>query len=123
MKRGLIALARPRRGGRRRRRRPAPPVAPDTLAVPGAMQWLYGSGEGAATGIQAYHAFRDYAVAAARHRPEIGVVLAAGATLDGAALRAVRATSRWRWFSTSTKPHCSTLGYEYDQAATECARL
>ena len=71
--------------------RPAPPVAPDTLAVPGAMQWLYGSGEGASTGIQAYRAFREYAVEAARHRPKSSVVLAAGANSRGAALRAVRA--------------------------------
>jgi 5'-nucleotidase (lipoprotein e(P4) family) len=50
-------------------------------SVPPGMQWLYGSGEGGATGIQAYHAFRDYVLAAARHRPRYSVVLADGATL------------------------------------------
>src|SRR5258708_37801117 len=54
-------------------------------SVPPGMQWLYGSGEGGATGIQAYHAFRDYVLAAARHRPRNSVVLA-----DGAALAAPR---------------------------------
>jgi predicted secreted acid phosphatase len=56
----------------------AQPAAP---SVPPGMQWLYGSGEGAATGIQAYRAFRDYVLAAARHRPRNSVVLADGATL------------------------------------------
>jgi 5'-nucleotidase (lipoprotein e(P4) family) len=46
------------------------------------MQWLYGSGEAAATSIQAYHAFRDHVLAAARSRPTESVVLAGGATLD-----------------------------------------
>jgi 5'-nucleotidase (lipoprotein e(P4) family) len=45
------------------------------------MQWLYGSGESGAASIQAYHAFRDYVLAAARHRPRSSVVLADGATL------------------------------------------
>jgi len=45
------------------------------------MQWLYGSGEGGAASIQAYHAFRDHVLAAARNRPRDGVVLAAGSTL------------------------------------------
>ena len=49
--------------------------------VPPGMQWLYGSGESAAASIQAYHALRDYALAAARHRPRFSVVLAEGATL------------------------------------------
>ncbi len=96
--------------------RPAPPVAPDTLAVPGAMQWLYGSGEGASTGIQAYRAFREYAVEAARHRPKSSVVLAAGATLEAP-----------RFVPCGRKPLAVVLdvdettllntGYEYDQAA------
>jgi 5'-nucleotidase (lipoprotein e(P4) family) len=50
-------------------------------SVPPGMQWLYGSGEGGATGIQAYHALRAYVLAAARHRPSYSVVLADGATL------------------------------------------
>ena len=95
---------------------PAPMVAPDKLAVPGAMQWLYGSGEGASAGIQTYHAFRDHAVAAARRRPKSSVVLAAGATLEAP-----------RFVPCGRKPLAVVLdvdetallntGYEYDQAA------
>jgi len=64
---------------------PAPQIAPasaEAPSVPPAMQWLYGSGESAASSIQAYHAFRDYVVAAARSRPADSVVLAEGSTLD-----------------------------------------
>src|ERR1051326_6560070 len=50
-------------------------------SVPPGMQWLYGSGESAATSIQAYHAFRNYVLATARHRPRYSVVLAPNATL------------------------------------------
>ena len=57
---------------------PAPPPAP---TVPPAMQWLYGSGEGAAASIQTYHAFRDYVLAAARSRPQYSAVMAEDATL------------------------------------------
>jgi 5'-nucleotidase (lipoprotein e(P4) family) len=67
----------------------APASAPQAAApvsaaphVPARMQWLYGSGESAASSIQAYHAFRDYVLAAARERPRDSVVLADGATLD-----------------------------------------
>jgi 5'-nucleotidase (lipoprotein e(P4) family) len=63
---------------------PSPPpttAAPTPAAVPAGMQWLYGSGEGAASSLQAYAAFRDYVVAAARNRPADSVVLAPGATL------------------------------------------
>ena len=42
----------------------------------------YGSAEGAASSIQAYHAFRDYVLAAVRTRPRDSVVLAPDATLD-----------------------------------------
>ena len=65
---------------------PAPAPAPQAAAaaaqsVPPSMQWLYGSGEGAATSIQTYHAFRDYVLAAARSRPQYGAIMAEGATL------------------------------------------
>ena len=49
--------------------------------VPPAMQWLYGSGEGGAASIQAYHGFRDHVLAVARDRPADSVVLAQGSTL------------------------------------------
>lgn len=66
---------------------PAPTQAPRAAspaadpAVPPAMQWLYGSGESGASSIQAYRAFRDHVLAAARSRPRDSVVLARGATL------------------------------------------
>lgn len=62
----------------------APPVqvaAADEPRVPPAMQWLYGSGEGGAASIQAWHAFRDHVLEAVRRRPRDSVVLAEGATL------------------------------------------
>jgi 5'-nucleotidase (lipoprotein e(P4) family) len=46
------------------------------------MQWLYGSGEAAATSIATYRAFRDHVLAAAGRRPRDSVVLAADATLE-----------------------------------------
>lgn len=57
----------------------APAVEPADEAPPG-MQWLYGSGEGAAASIQTYHAFRDHVLAAVRDRPRDSVILAPGAT-------------------------------------------
>jgi 5'-nucleotidase (lipoprotein e(P4) family) len=55
----------------------APPANP-----PAGMQWLYGSGEGGATSMQAYRAFRDYVLRRARARPRLSVVLAEGSTLE-----------------------------------------
>ena len=46
------------------------------------MQWLYGSGEGGASSLQAYGAFLAYVVARSERRPQESVVLAEGATLD-----------------------------------------
>jgi 5'-nucleotidase (lipoprotein e(P4) family) len=46
------------------------------------LQWLYGSGEGAATSIQAYRVLQEFAVAASRARPRNSVVLAEGGTLS-----------------------------------------
>lgn len=60
----------------------AAPAAEATPRVPAPMQWLYGSGEAAATSIQTYHAFRDHVVAAARARPASSVILEAGSTLN-----------------------------------------
>lgn len=57
-----------------------PPVPAAT--VPPAMQWLYGSGESAASSVQAYRGFRDHVLAAVRARPRDSVVLADGATLQ-----------------------------------------
>jgi len=63
---------------------PTSQAAPATAAaptVPPAMQWLYGSGEGGAASLQAWHGFRDYVLRVARARPADSVVLAQGATL------------------------------------------
>lgn len=57
---------------------PSPPGQPSAFQT---MQWLYGSGEGAAASIQAYNVFRDYVLAAARSRPQYSVVLAPGTSL------------------------------------------
>jgi len=84
--------------------------------VPSGMQWLYGSGEGAATSIQAYHAFRDYVVAAARHRPRDSVVLADGATL--AAPRFLPCGRRpLAVVLDADETVLQNLGYEYDDAS------
>jgi 5'-nucleotidase (lipoprotein e(P4) family) len=84
--------------------------------VPSGMQWLYGSGEGAATNIQAYHAFRDYVVAAARHRPRDSVVLADGATL--AAPRFLPCGRRpLAVVLDADETVLQNLGYEYDDAS------
>jgi 5'-nucleotidase (lipoprotein e(P4) family) len=84
-------------------------------SVPPGMQWLYGSGEGGATGIQAYHAFRDYVLAAARHRPRNSVVLADGATL--AAPRFVPCGRRpLAVVLDADETVLQNLGFEYDDA-------
>jgi len=84
-------------------------------SVPPAMQWLYGSGEGGATSIQAYHAFRNYVVAAARHRPRNSVVLAAGSTL--AAPRFIPCGRRpLAVVLDADETVLLNLGFEYDEA-------
>jgi 5'-nucleotidase (lipoprotein e(P4) family) len=85
-------------------------------SVPPGMQWLYGSGEGAATSIQAYHALRDYALSAARHRPRYSVVLAEGATL--AAPRFVPCGRRPLAVVLDVdETALQNLGFEYDDAS------
>jgi 5'-nucleotidase (lipoprotein e(P4) family) len=95
---------------------PAAIAAPAAAAVPPTMQWFYGSGEGAAASIQAYHGFRDYVLAAARARPRDSVVLVEGATLDAP-----------RFLPCGERPLAvildvdetalQNIGYEYDEAA------
>lgn len=62
----------------------ATPAAAAEPEVPATMQWLYGSGEGGAASIQAWHGFRGYVLEAARQRPRESVVLAKGSTLASA---------------------------------------
>ena len=84
-------------------------------AVPPGMQWLYGSGEGGATSIQAYRAFRNYVIAAARHRPRRSVVLAEGATL--AAPRFLPCGRRpLAVVLDADETVLQNLGFEYDDA-------
>jgi 5'-nucleotidase (lipoprotein e(P4) family) len=101
---------------------PAPAPAPAAASepaeaprVPSTMQWLYGSGEAAAASLQAYHAFRDFVLAAARSRPAQSVVLESGSTLESP-----------RFAPCGQKPLAvvldvdetaiQNLGYEYDEA-------
>jgi 5'-nucleotidase (lipoprotein e(P4) family) len=102
---------------------PVPPAsapAPEAAAqaeprVPSGMQWLYGSGEGAVSSVQAYHAFRDYVVAAARTRPAQSVVLAEGSTLDNQSF--VPCGNRPLAVVLDVdETAIQNLGYEYDEA-------
>lgn len=97
--------------------RPVESVAPK---VPDSMQWLYGSGEAAAASIQAYHALRDYALAAARRRPVHSVVLAEGATLASPRFVPCGA-KRLAVVLDVDETALLNLGYEYDQAANNRA--
>ena len=63
----------------------APPpatVAPAPANPPAGMQYLYGSGEGAAISVQAWNGLLAYAAAKVKARPTDSVVLADGASLD-----------------------------------------
>jgi 5'-nucleotidase (lipoprotein e(P4) family) len=94
----------------------APALTAPEPRVPSGMQWLYGSGEGGAASIQAYHAFRDFVIARAGQRPRDSVVLAADATLDNP-----------RMLPCGERPLAvvldvdetaiQNLGYEYDEAS------
>lgn len=82
---------------------------------PPAMQWMYGSGESAASSIQAYRAFRTYVIATARRRPAYSVVLAPGATLE--APRFLRCGRRPLAVVLDVdETALQNLGYEYDEA-------
>ena len=100
---------------------PAPPPTPAAAApaaptVPPGMQWLYGSGESAASSIQAYHAFRDHVIATARSRPANSVVLAQGSTL--AAPRFIPCGDRpFAVILDVDETAIQNLGYEYDEAS------
>jgi predicted secreted acid phosphatase len=68
---------------------PPPPANADPIAVvetkaaepTSGMQWLYGSGEGAAASIQTYRAFQSFVAVAVKKRPRDSVVIAKGSTL------------------------------------------
>ncbi len=101
---------------------PAPPAAAPAAPAPAAeapftvgMQYLYGTGEGSAISIQAWHALTNYVAARIRRRPADSVVLAAGATLAAPA-----------YVPCGDKPFAAVfdvdetvllnLGFEYDAA-------
>ena len=52
--------------------------------VPGGMQWLYGSAEGASSSIQTYRALERFVAAAVRNRPRDSVILQDGTSLPSA---------------------------------------
>lgn len=90
--------------------------APAPSPPPPGMQWLYGSGEGGASSIQAYRAFRDYVLAAARHRPRQSVVLAADAAFTD--VRFVPCGRRpLAVVLDADETVLQNLGFEYDDAA------
>ena len=92
-----------------------PPFPTPRPAVPGGMQWLYGSGESAASSIQAYHAFRDHVLAMAQSRPANSVVLAEGSTLE--APRFIPCGDRpFAVILDVDETAIQNLGYEYDEA-------
>lgn len=87
-----------------------PPATP-----PSGMQWLYGSGEGAASSLQAYRGFRNYVLARARSRPRHSVVLAEGSTL--AVPRFIPCGRRRLAVVLDVdETAIQNLGYEYDEA-------
>lgn len=89
------------------------PVAPAT--PPATMQWLYGSAEGGASGIQAYHAIRDHVLAAAKDRPQNSVILAEGSTLAAPRFRSCEARPLAVVLDVD-ETAIQNLGYEYDEA-------
>ncbi len=97
---------------------PPPASAPATAqpSVPPAMQWLYGSGEGAAASLQAYQAFRDFVIARAERRPEESVVLAPDASLENP--RMIPCGERPLAVVLDVdETALLNLGYEYDEAS------
>jgi 5'-nucleotidase (lipoprotein e(P4) family) len=91
---------------------PSPPLAPSPFAT---MQWLYGSGEGAASSIQAYRAFTAYVLAAARSRPRNSVVLMEGASLTDARFAPCDDRAPIAVVLDVDETAIQNLGYEYDR--------
>ena len=94
-----------------------PAAAQPPATPPPGMQWLYGSGEGAAASLQAYDGFRDYVLRRARTRPRQSVVLADDSTL--AAPRFLPCGRRPLAVVLDVdETAIQNLGYEYDEALT-----
>ena len=93
-----------------------PLPAPPPPSAPAGMQWLYGSGEGAAASLQTYRAFADHVGAAVRKRPADSVVLANPADLS--ALRFVPCGAKPLAVVLDVdETALQNLGYEYALAA------
>ncbi|WP_226372677.1 HAD family acid phosphatase [Allosphingosinicella flava] len=94
---------------------PAPAAKP--AEPPATMQWLYGSGEAGALGIQAYHAMRDFVlVQALAKRSGQSVVLAEGSTLQAPQFRTCRPDEPLAVILDVDETALLNLGYEYDEA-------
>ena len=91
----------------------APSPAP---TVPAGMQYLYGSGEGAAISAQAWHVLVGYTAVQARTRPADSVVLATGTTLAAPAFVPCGDKPLAAVFDVD-ETVLLNLGFEYNEAA------
>lgn len=88
---------------------PAPPAAFSAL------QWLYGSGEGAAASIQSYSVFREYVLQRAQSRPKHSVVLAEGASLANPTFAPCGRNAPLAVVLDIDETTLQNLGYQYDR--------
>nr|WP_299905509.1 HAD family acid phosphatase [Sphingomonas bacterium] len=95
---------------------PAPVQPPPAPTVPPGMQYLYGSGEGAAISVQAWRGLTGYAATRARKRPVDSVVLAPGATLAAPAFVPCGRKPLAAVFD-ADETVLLNLGFEYEEAA------
>ena len=95
---------------------PPPPAPPPAPTVPPGMQYLYGSGEGAAISAQAWHALTGYTATRARKRPADSVVLAPGATLAAPSFIPCGKKPLAAVFD-ADETVLLNLGFEYEEAA------
>ena len=91
---------------------PVQAVAP--MPSPG-MQWLYGSGEGAATSLQTYRAFTDYVLAAV-HKRQIDSAIVTGGDLASGRFEPC-GNKPFAVILDSDETALQNLGYEYALAA------
>lgn len=91
------------------------PVSP--ASPPAGMQYLYGSGEGAAISVQAWHALLTYVAAKVKARPADSVVLAEGGTLSAPKFAPCRDKPFAAVFDVDETVMLNT-GYEYQDAKT-----
>jgi len=96
--------------------RPAAVMAVQPAAVPPGMQYLYGSGEGAAISIQAWRGLTTYAAQAVRARPRDSVVLDESATLASPRFVPCGAKPLAAMFDVD-ETVLLNLGFEADEAA------